>query len=197
MHGSHKLCLDCCLLTTAANVFPVFWSRDKCWTCFLLLKQLEGTGSLSLVLFLTLVLHLPLWSSNTVFITLLWNKVVNLILFNITYIVYKWLVFISHDGQFLLLIEAGNPRRSHYISVQSYCFVYVLVDLQFIQRCVLSKTGLVCTKYFEDSYMNDLRNCVVWHRGHPVTPNTFMLTEKYFIQNCRYLSGNSNSLRWE
>ena len=29
--------------------------------------------------------------------------------------------------------------------------------------------------------MNDLRNCVVWLRGHPVTPDTFMLIEKYFI----------------
>jgi len=34
--------------------------------------------------------------------------------------------------------------------------------------------------------MNDLRNCVVWLRGHPVTPDSFILTEKYLIQNCRY-----------
>ena len=115
MPGSHKLRLDCCLLITVANVFPVFGSRDKCWTCFMLLKQLlEGTSSLSLVLFLTLVLPLALWGSGVEFITLFWNKVVNLILFNFIYGIYKLLVFLSHDGQCLLLTEAGNPRRSLY-----------------------------------------------------------------------------------
>jgi hypothetical protein len=81
----------------------------------MLLKQLlEGASSLSLVLFLTLVLPLPLWGSNIVFSTLFWNKVVNLILFNFIYGFYKLLVFISHDGQCLLLMGAGNPRMSYY-----------------------------------------------------------------------------------
>jgi hypothetical protein len=72
------------------------------------------------------------------------------------------LIVISHDGWCLLVTEAGNPRWSHYKPVQSYCFVCVLVDLRFIQRCVLSKTGLFCTKYFEESDCEWFKKEHVW-----------------------------------